>query len=146
MKTLLKPIVWILAAGSLLTAGSAFAQQYHKDGWDWHKGPPSAEEKLARISDALDLTDQQSTELLAILLEQESNREALRQRTMELMGPEICAQKMQSEEAILAILDEDQAELFLQLKEEHQIRASRSDRSGRGHDGPDCSGYAGDDS
>jgi len=146
MKTSLKPIVSILAAASLLVAGNAFAQQQHKGGRDWHHGPPSVEEKLARISDALDLTDQQSTEMLAILQEQESNREVLHQRTMEIMGAEICAQKAQAEEAILAILDADQAELFLQLKEERQLRANHPAHSRKGLDGPDCSAYSGDDS
>ena len=146
MKTFLKPIVSMLAVASLLAAGSVVAQQQFNGGRDWHHGPPSVEEKLARISDALDLTDQQSTEMLAILQEQEANREALHQRTMDLMGAEICAQKAQTEEAILAILDPDQAELFLQLKEERPIRTNRQTHSRKGLDGPDCSAYAGDDS
>ena len=146
MKTFLKPIVSILAVASLIAAGSTFAQQQHKGDRDWHKGPPSVEEKLARISDALDLTDQQSTEMLAVLQEQESNREALHQRTMEIMGAEICAQKAQAEEAILAILDAEQAELFLQMKEDRQVRANGPTRSRKGHDGPDCFGDAGGDS
>jgi hypothetical protein len=146
MKTFLKPIVSILAVASLLAAGGAFAQQQQKGGKDWQKGPPSVEEKLARISNALDLSDQQSAEMLAVLQEQESYRQALNERTMEIMGAEICAQKAQAEEAILAILDTDQAELFLQIQEERQIRANRRSRSGKGHDAPDCSGYAGGDS
>jgi hypothetical protein len=65
---------------------------------------------------------------------------------MEIMGAEICAQKAQAEEAILAILDTEQAELFLQMKEDRQVRANGPTRSRKGHNGPDCSGYAGEDS
>jgi len=148
MKKFLKPIVSILAVASLFVAGSAFAQQQHQQpgGRDWQKGPPSVEEKLARISDALDLSAEQSAEMLAVLQEQESNRQALHERTMEIMGAEICAQKAQAEQAILAILDADQAELFLQMQEDRQIRANSRTRSGKRHDGLDCSGYEGGDS
>ncbi len=63
-------------------------------------------------------------------------RQALHDRTMELMGAEICAQKAQSEEAILAILDAEQTELFLQMKEERQFRANDKTRTRKGRDGP----------
>jgi hypothetical protein len=146
MKTFLKPIVSILAVASLLAAGGAFAQQQQRGGKNWHKGPPSVEEKLARISAALDLSDEQSAEMLAVLQEAESNKEALHQRTMEIMGAEICAQKARAEEAILAILDTEQAELFLQMKEDRPSRAHNRTRSRKDHDAPDCSEYAGGDS
>lgn len=146
MKAFLKPIVSVLAVASLLAAGGAFAQQQQPGGRDWHKGPPSVEEKLARLSDALDLSDQQSADMLAVLQELENQKIALRQRTMEIMGAEICAQRARGEEAILAILDAEQAELFLQMQLERQIRASSRTRSRQDHDAPDCSGYPGDDS
>jgi hypothetical protein len=149
MKTFLKPIVSILAAASLLAAGSAFAQQQQQPqhgARDWQKGPPSVEEKLARLSAMLDLSDEQSAEMLAVLQIQESNRQALQERTMEIMGAEICTQKAQAEEAILAILNTDQAELFLQMQEDRQIRPNSRTRSRKGHDPLDCSGYEGGDS
>jgi hypothetical protein len=65
---------------------------------------------------------------------------------MEIMGAEICAQKARAEEAILAILDTEQAELFLQMKEDRPSRAHNRTRSRKDHDAPDCSEYAGGDS
>jgi hypothetical protein len=147
MKTFLKPIVSVLAVTSLLVAGSTFAQyQKAEKNWsekEWHKGPPSVEQQLARLSDALDLSDEQSAEMLAILQEQEKTRQALQDRTMELMGAEICAHKAQSEEEILSILDAEQTELFLQMREERQFRANDKTRSRKGRDPLDCSGYEG---
>ena len=138
MKTFLRPLVLILVITSLLAAGGAFAQNQKGDR-DWHKGPPSVEEKLARISDALSLSDEQSLEMLAVLQEQDRNRQALHEQTMEIMGGDICAQKAQTEEAMLSILDADQTELFLQMKEERQTRARNQTRSRKGDHSPDCS-------
>ena len=107
MNTRLTKTASILAVVSLLAAGSAFAEKQH-GGRDWQKGPPSVEERLARISAALDLNDEQSLEMLAILQEQEENKAALHEQMMELMGPEICAQRAQTEEAILGILTAEQ--------------------------------------
>ena len=150
MKTFLKPVVSVLAITSLLVAGSAFAQyQKGEKSWsekEWYKGPPSVEQKLARLSEALDLSDEQSAEMLAVLQEQERTRQALHDRTMELMGDEICAHKAQSEEEILSILDAEQTELFLQMREEHQFRANDRSRSRKVRDPLDCSGYQGGDS
>ena len=56
------------------------------------------------------------------------------------MGAEICAHKAQSEEEILSILDAEQTELFLQMREERQFRANDKTRSRKGRDPLDCSG------
>ena len=115
MNTRLSKTVSILAIASLLTAGSVLAQNRQSDN-DWQKGPPTAEEKLARISAALNLSGDQSQEMLRVLQEQAEKGAALHEQTMMIMGPEICAQRAENEEAILAILDADQTELFLQMK------------------------------
>lgn len=140
MKSFLTPLVSTLAITSLLMTGGAIAQN-QKGERDWHKGPPSVEEKLARISEALDLSDEQSLEMLAVLQQQENHRQAMHDRTMELMGEEICAQRAQSETSILAILDDDQAELFLKMKEERKARAGDRKRSRKGQEPLDCSEY-----
>ena len=137
MKTRLAKTVSILAVVSLLAAGSAFAEKQY-GGRDWQKGPPSVEERLARISAALDLSDEQSLEMLAILQEQEEQKAALHEQMMELMGPEICAQQAETEAAILGILTDDQAELWLQHREDHQNKPRRKNRGG--NTGLDCSG------
>ena len=125
MNTRLSKMVSILAIASLLTAGSVLAQNRQSDN-DWQKGPPTAEEKLARISAALNLSGDQSQEMLRVLQEQGEKGAALHEQTMMIMGPEICAQRAENEEAILAILDADQTELFLQMKEQRRADAANT--------------------
>ena len=136
MNTRLARTASILAVVSLLAAGSAFAEKQH-GGRDWQKGPPSVEERLARISAALDLSYEQSQDMLAILQEQEENRAALHEQMMELMGPEICAQKAQTEEDILGILTAEQTELYLQIREDRQGQSRKKGRGGNAE--LDCS-------
>lgn len=136
MNTRLTKTASILAVVSLLAAGSAFAEKQH-GGREWQKGPPSVEERLARISAALDLSYDQSQDMLAILQEQEENKAALHEQIMEMMGPEICAQKAQTEEAILGILTAEQTELYLQIREERQGKPQRKGRGGNAE--LDCS-------
>lgn len=136
----------IIAAGCLLVAGGAFAQNQdraHNKDRDWQKGPPSVEEKLSRISRALDLSDEQVVAMLVVLQEQEANRAELHRQTMDLLGPDICAQRMETEEAILAILTPDQAVTFNQIMEERMEKARERSRRGRGPDSLDCSQYEG---
>jgi len=144
MNTFLKTTASVIALASLLAASSAFAKPPNGDR-DWQKGPPSVEEKLARISGALDLSDEQSAEMLALLQQQEKNRQDLHDRTMAIMGAEICAQKALAEEEILSILDTDQAELFLQMKADRQARGGDRNRSRKGRGDLDCTEFEGGD-
>jgi hypothetical protein len=68
-----------------------------------------------------------------VLQEQEESRAALREQSMALLGPEICAQRLEAEEATLAILTIEQAGLFLEMAEQRRQKDGR-----RGHGGPDC--------
>ena len=138
MNTRLSKTITILAIVSLLSAGSAFAQKQNNGDRDWQKGPPTVEEKLARISAALGLDDAQSVAMLVVLQEQEQTRIRLHEETMALMGPEICADRAATESAILEILTAEQAELFLQMKEERKGKANDR-RSGNRGGGLDCS-------
>ena len=144
MNTRLTRTLAILTLGGLLVAGSAAAQnqnQGQKDLRDWQKGPPSIEEKLAKISDALDLSDEQVVDMLLVLQEQERNREALHEQTMAMLGPEICAHRAEAEDAIANILTAEQLETFMQIREERQERAQNRDRRGKGRGDLDCSQY-----
>jgi Spy/CpxP family protein refolding chaperone len=145
MNTHLSKTISIVVIVSLMTAGAAFAQNQKGDR-DWQKGPPRVEEKLARISAALDLSDQQSIDMLVILQEQEEKRTALHDQSMLLMGPEICAQRAEAEDAILAILTPEQVETFLQIREERQDKAKDRGHGRKGRRGLDCSDYEGGDS
>ncbi len=60
---------------------------------------------------------------------------------MALMGPEICAQKAETEEAMLGILDADQAQQFLELQAQREERAQDRFGKRKGPMGPDCSEY-----
>jgi hypothetical protein len=139
MNTRLSKMVAILAVVSLLSAGSSLAQNQRGAWEDWQKGPPTAEEKLARISAALNLSGDQSQEMLRLLQEQGEKGAALHEQTMLLMGPEICVQRAENEEAILAILDPDQTELFLQMKEQRGAGAANTRNRNAKHMGElDC--------
>ncbi len=137
MKTRLATAITVLAMASLLSAGSAFADNQQRDR-DWQKGPPSVEQKLARISDALDLSDEQSAQMLRILQQQEQAKRARHDEIMALMGPEICAQRAEAEDAILSILDEEQTALYLEIRQE---RGNKHRRQGRAGDPLDCNAF-----
>jgi Spy/CpxP family protein refolding chaperone len=137
MKNRSKSMLFALALAGFLTTGGAVAGSHDSDR-GWHQGPPGAERMLAHLSSELNLSNEQSAEMLVILQQAEESRQALHDKTMALMGPEICAQKAETEEAMLAILDADQAEQFLELQAQREERAR--DRSGKrkGPIGPDC--------
>lgn len=94
----------------------------------WHDGPRhgplGAEQHLARLDEALDLSDAQSAELLALLQSADAERQALHERIMSEYRPEICALMQETDSGILAVLTPEQAETFGELK------ANRRDRSG----------------
>lgn len=129
----------LITLATVLLCGTALAQAGQQERRGFH-GPPGAEQRLAMLNERLDLSDEQSVQILQVLQEAETEREALQQRIMEQMKPEMCAQMVATEEEIRAALTEDQAERFEQLRE------SRGSRPGRGRDraAPDCSEYRAD--
>jgi hypothetical protein len=142
MNTRLNKSFLTLVALGLLITGPALAQDRDRDR-DGRRGPPSAETMLAQLSDHLNLSNEQSVDMLVVLQEQAAERAALHEQTMQLLGPEICAQKASDEAEILEILTANQAEQFLQMQEERQARAAERNRS-RGGNRPDCSTYEAD--
>jgi len=143
MKTRISTIVAVLTVAGLLLSGNAFAEKnrVNQNLMGEPGGPPSAEEKLARMSDALGLDDKQAVELLLVLQDKEEKHQALHEQTQMLMGPEICALMFETEEEILAILTPEQTAQFMQMKEERRARAESRGRKGRGMGPPDCSEY-----
>jgi len=142
MNTNLKKFVVGLAILAVVATGTVVAQNTD-NGRDWRQGPPSVEDILARMSDVLALSDQQAVELLVVLQEHAAQRAALHEQSMALIGPEICDQKARAEDDILAILTPEQAEQFLQMREERKAKAAGRSRS-RGSRGPDCEQYDSD--
>mgnify|MGYP001812420880 FL=1 len=129
----------VLAVLFLLTSG-AVAAQNTEGGREWKQGPPSVEDMLARMSEALELSDEQAVEMLVVLQQHAAEKAAMHEQTMALMGPEICAQRASAEEDILAILTPEQTEQFLQIREDRKARAEERN-SGRGRNRHDCSQY-----
>lgn len=139
MKTCLQKFAIILCVLGIASAGTAAAQSGNDDR-HWRQGPPSVEDVLARMSETLNLSDQQVVDLLVVLQEHAAQRAALHEQSMALIGPEVCAQKAAAEEDILAILTPEQTDLFLEIKENRRAKAGEGNR-GRGQRGPDCSQY-----
>jgi Spy/CpxP family protein refolding chaperone len=119
----------VLILSGLLVAGSALAGHPDPDRMGAH-GHFGAEHQLARLERTLDLSDEQSAELLPILQAADAERQALHQRVMEQLKPEICAQMQATREEILTVLTADQADEFDQLMSERKDRVQ--DRGRRG--------------
>lgn len=83
------------------------------------------------------MSDEQSVEMPLILREHERQTIALRDKAMAFMNPEICALRVQHQEDILAILNENQAELFRQIREGRSKRTALRTRR-RGVDRIEC--------
>lgn len=128
----LKTLAVLLAGGFLFTA-AVQADSQRRDR-EWHQGPPTAEQQLYRMSEALDLDSDQSVALFAVLQAAHDERQALHEEVMAAFGPEMCSLRQDTEAAILAILTEEQAETFLALKDERQERK----QTRRGGEGPEC--------
>ena len=139
MKSRLLSSITILAVSGLLLSSHALAHKNHGNR-DVFTGPPSAEEKLARISEALDLSNEQAVQMLVVFQDKESKSRALHEETLLLMGPEICALRSETEEDILSILTPEQAELFLQQKVDRQSAAGEK-RKGKSKGHIDCSQF-----
>jgi Spy/CpxP family protein refolding chaperone len=132
-----RPVILSLAAptfAALAFAAGALADppRGHVPEGNWHHGPPGAEQQLSRLDQALDLSDEQSAELLAVLQAADAERQALHERVMAEFGPEFCALVQDTDADILAVLTPEQAATYQQLKAERQERLGVGPRSGLG--------------
>lgn len=121
-KFLLTQITIALASFLMVSTATAENSEHHKSR---HKGGPSAEKHLAHLDSALDLSDEQSAELLEVLQAAEDEREALHQAMMEQYRPEICALRDATEAEIAGILTPEQAAQFEDLQEGRKDRWQR---------------------
>ena len=121
----------ILSLTALVCAASAMAEPPHGQGpgGEWHHGPPGPEQQLSRLDQALDLSDEQSAELLAVLQAADAEREALHERVMAEFRPELCALMQDTDADILAVLTPEQAATWQQIKDERR----QHKEGGRGH-------------
>jgi len=141
MKTLSTRTRLALAATLLLVAASATARQDGGPRGDrgGHRGPPDAEMRVAKMTRMLDLSDEQSTRLLAVMQEVDQERDVLHERVMEQMKPEFCDLQLRTEAEISNILTPEQLVL---MEEKKEARADKGKgRSRRGMDRLDCSEF-----
>jgi len=106
-KRLVLALLIALLPASLLQAQSS---------QNWHHGPPDAETRVARLTTALDLSDEQSAELLAFFQTMDQERLALREQMIQEMVPQICAHRADTEAELARILSQEQLALMEELK------------------------------
>jgi len=126
-----------LAATALLASAAAYSAPPDHDG-SWRMGPPNAEQRLARMSQELDLSPEQSRRMLLLLQDAEADHEAVRARFFEEAGPELCAIRQNTEAEIMDLLTPEQAEQYQLLRDEYAQRRNQGQRKGFGalHDCP----------
>lgn len=134
-------LITLMATAALSTAAWAAPGQGNGADFDGRKGPPTAEEKLARLSEALDLSADQAVAMLEVLLVAEERQAQTREELRTLIEPQVCADRLATEADVLSILSAEQALLYQEMKAERESRANkRRDRHGPSLD---CSAYAG---
>jgi len=103
-----------------------------------HRGPPSAEMRLAHLSRALELSDEQSVRLLEVFHAVDEERQALHEQAMQEMKPQICELQQATRAEIGEILDDEQ---LAKLDEMKANRKPGNHHGGwRGLHDLDCSG------
>ena len=139
MKKYLVRAITFLLVGGLMFSGAVLAKnEQGKSRADGFGGPPSATEKLARLSEMLDLGPEQEAAMLLVLQETEKQRAYLHEQAMNMFGEQICANRADAHQQVLSILTEEQAAV---LEEKQQERSARAEERGsrRGGDRLDCS-------
>jgi len=126
---------------SLLLATSVAAQQNRGDRGDQgnHYGPPDAETRVARMTGLLDLSDEQSAQMLEIMQEVDAERAALHNQAFRQIEPEVCALQLSVEAQLRNILTADQMAILDERKSERGQARSHNKHNGMGP--LDCSAY-----
>jgi hypothetical protein len=102
-----------------------------------HHGPPGAETRVAHLTRALDLSDEQSARLLEVFQAVDEERQALRQQAMLQMKPQICELQLATKAEISQILDDEQ---MAKLEDIKAVKKPGRERDGRrGFHDLDCS-------
>jgi Spy/CpxP family protein refolding chaperone len=128
--------VYVLLLLAALVAASAWAEP----GGDRHRGPPDAERRVERMSEELDLSEEQATRLLEIFEAADLERQAIHEAYRAQMEPEVCALHQSVQVQVHDVLDEEQSAQFDEMTARFEER--RASRGGRhGSAPPDCSQY-----
>jgi Spy/CpxP family protein refolding chaperone len=138
--------LFIVTAATLFFAASAAAQKGQGNGADHangfnrnaHHGPADAETRIAHMTQMLNLSDDQSAELLEIMQAVDQERMALHEQAYKDLEPEICALQLNVAAEVRTILNEDQLAILEAKRSERE-----KDRFGKSWRGMqlDCSAY-----
>jgi Spy/CpxP family protein refolding chaperone len=140
MKNRMPKICAFLATAAMLTASTASAGPPEQEG-PWRMGPAGPEQRLARLSEQLDLSPEQSLQVLELLQAAADDHEAVRERFVEQFGPEICAIRQNTEAEILALLTPGQVAQFELLRAQGAEKQTRQRKGPKAH--PDCTAFDG---
>jgi len=114
--------IWVLALLIALLPASLLQAQNSQT---WRNGPPDAETRVARLTTALEHSDEQSADLLEFFQDLDQERMALREQMIQEMAPQICAHRADTEAELARILNQDQLALMEELKANRQQRSQR---------------------
>ena len=128
-KLLVLALLVVLLPASLLQA---------QNNQNWQNGPPDAETRVARLTAALDLSDEQSVELLAFFQALDQERLALHEQMVQEMAPQICALRADSEAELARVLSPEQLVWLEEMKADRQ--QGRQGRQGNRRNRPDWQG------
>jgi len=128
----------LVSLATVLISGSTLAQ-YERGDRGRHHGPPDAETRVAHMTKSLDLTDEQSAELLQLMQAVDLEREALHQKMMNQMEPEICDLQLRVEADTISILTDEQLAMYESRKDGRGSKRGEHERHGMRN--LDCSAY-----
>ncbi len=132
------PITTLLTITLMVTPFAASQLQAGPDRGR-HHGRPDAEMRVAHMSSALGLSDEQSAQLLELFQAVDEERRALHEQAFQQVKPQICELQLATRAEINEILNEEQ---LAQLEEMKASRESDNDRrSSRGMHDLDCSEF-----
>lgn len=104
-----------------------------------HHGPPDAEMRVAHMSRALELSDEQSARLLEVFQVADEERRVLREQTLQQIKPQICELQLATKAAVSEILNQEQLTKLEEMKAGHESNNGR--RRSRGMHDLDCSAF-----
>ena len=104
-----------------------------------HHGRPDAEMRVAHMSSALGLSDEQSAQLLELFQSVDEERRAMHEQAMELMKPQICELQLATRAKLEVILDEEQLAQLEEMKASHE--SDKGHHRSRGMHDLDCSAF-----
>ena len=140
MTHLFSKLLFVFLAVVLLPAANLQAQPDQAR----RHGPPDAEMRVAHLTRALDLSDEQSARLLEVFQAVDEERQALRQQAMMQMKPQICELQLATRAEIGSILDAEQMARLEEIKAGKKPARARG--GWRGEHELDCSEFEGDSS